>query len=825
MTVLNDVVPGLKTVKDVGRTPSDQHLQVGVSLLGQSKALRDEVYTQMFTPGSSTFGHTMTSSQVETAFAVSPALAANVREWATAQGLTVGYTSTDGSYLLLDGTVAEVDKTFAVTEEQFTDAKGQAFRAATSGATVPAGVDAVLGLTDLTKAHVGAKISQVPATTTPATAPPYTQTNCLAACMGILTPQDLWSVYDEPDSDMGTGQQVGIFGEGELDTIVSDVAKFQVDHDLARPDGSTVPIRRVLVDDNLSDASGDDEWDLDSDAITGMSPKLDRLNYYFGQDLTDASIAAIYSAWVDDPDGPRSGNSSFGGCEVLDALEGGAAVDDALFQKAAMAGRTMFASTGDVGGSCGVGPAGVNGITNGGVPQVEYPASSPYVVAVGGSVLYTKADATTTDEVTPAQRFLEYAWPYTGGGISQAEPRPSDQSSIATITVPCVYTNAGGVATPGTICRGTPDVAAVSGDSESNGYTVYTGGAESEGGGTSLSSPLWASMWARVQADHPSTCATTYEGGSTDLGFAQPALYAVGLDQSTPAGATTSVDDGSFFDIGNTDGTSLPTGNGQQLPLPRSGADPSGWDYVSGLGDPDLQGIIRALDCGAVAPAAAATYYPADMTVQSDSSCNGVGADATGDAFPSNPLANSDDAADLVSSTITSTGSSLSWSSTVVNLNSGANESKLMEEFTYEAVTYYLYADVDGASSNAYELYKLVGTTMTPLATLTGSVDKAHNTISVVMPFSAFNTAVKPTAALGPGSALAVPKDLLTGGSDGTATDELDFTCAYIVPGGTADTTPPAVTPEAPYAVLLLLAGMAAVGAVIVRRRHGALAA
>jgi len=91
-------------------------------------------------------------------------------------------------------------------------------------------------------------------------------------------------------------------------------------------------------------------------------------------------------------------------------------VADQTLAQGVLEGRTLFAATGDTGSSCPVlvlGPdlgAG-NGVINQGVPIVNYPAASPYVVAVGGTVLYP-------DGSTPAQRGLEYPWPYTGGGQS-----------------------------------------------------------------------------------------------------------------------------------------------------------------------------------------------------------------------------------------------------------------------------------------------------------------------------------------------------------------------------------------------------------------------
>jgi hypothetical protein len=106
-----------------------------------------------------------------------------------------------------------------------------------------------------------------------------------------------------------------------------------------------------------------------------------------------------------------------------------------------------------------------------------------------------------------------------------------------------------------------PDVAAISGDMVSNGYTIVADGEEASGAGTSLSSPLWAGMWADVAGTAV---------GSTGYGFANRAIYAIAKDANRYGQA--------FHDI--TTGT-----NGLNAALP-------GYDYVTGFGVPRLAGLI-----------------------------------------------------------------------------------------------------------------------------------------------------------------------------------------------------------------------------------------
>ena len=185
------------------------------------------------------------------------------------------------------------------------------------------------------------------------------------------------------------------------------------------------------------------------------------MHLYFSEHLIDPDAEADFARWVDDPHGPKQANASFGECETTpanatlestiptqfnnnedqNALYGTGAAPDALepvadqtLRQGVLEGRTLFAATGDTGSSCPVlvlGPelgAG-NGVVNQGVPIVNYPAASPYVVAVGGTVLYPDSDNT---------RGLEYPWPYSGGGQSFFIAAPSWQSGVSNIDRPCL---------------------------------------------------------------------------------------------------------------------------------------------------------------------------------------------------------------------------------------------------------------------------------------------------------------------------------------------------------------------------------------------------
>jgi subtilase family serine protease len=218
------------------------------------------------------------------------------------------------------------------------------------------------------------------------------------------------------------------------------------------------------------------------------------------------------------------------------------ASDQVLLEGAAQ-GQTLFSSTGDTGSFCSVGNP--NGVPVG-IPFVEYPAASPYVVAVGGTTLLSNANGTYKGEV---------AWNDGGGGISQFEYSPYWQQNV-------VPTSVSGA--PVTV-RAMPDISM---DADPNtGAIVYVNGAVEYIGGTSLSSPLAVGAWARLESAHLNT-----------LGFALPKLYDgypafTGAPSSAPSGTTYATD--GFHDV-------LTGANGAYTALPN-------YDYTTGLGSFDVK--------------------------------------------------------------------------------------------------------------------------------------------------------------------------------------------------------------------------------------------
>jgi subtilase family serine protease len=221
-------------------------------------------------------------------------------------------------------------------------------------------------------------------------------------------------------------------------------------------------------------------------------------------------------------------------------------------------------------------------------PSVAWPASDPLVTAVGGTYLCKSAvDGLSVDSASPPVNcqqhpgVSEIGWIDSGGGYSIVFPRPAYQNNL-----PPGSTFVGssvGAPGPNSNMRGIPDVAYQA--SSRTGVLVYMTEAATRGGtagcgganpcstgwyvvgGTSSGSPQWAGIVAMAD-----------QIGNRDLGFINPALYAIST------GPNYSSD---FYDV--------TTGCNQITPSVAGYCARQGWDEVTGLGTPDVAKLIPDL--------------------------------------------------------------------------------------------------------------------------------------------------------------------------------------------------------------------------------------
>jgi subtilase family serine protease len=443
-----------------------------------------------------------------------------------------------------DGTAANVSKAFNTTLHSFSGSTGKIYANVTP-AYVPSNlngiVSAVLGLNNAAKMmlrpHTGCVLTSLPN----------------GQCAAEFQAKSVQHYYDADSLSPATNTTIAVISEGDLTTTVTDLRYAESKQGLPQ-----VPVTVVQVGVKSPDTAGAAEWDLDSQSSTGMAQNAKMLYFYDTTSLTDSDIANAYNSWVKD-DLAKTGNSSFGECEYQAWLDGAMKVDDNEFMQAAAQGQTMFVSTGDTGSSCAL--VGTNGVPGSGPPMVEYPASSPYVVGVGGTtVVANSADDNYVGEV---------AWNSGGGGLSQFENSTSWMQTLQPVSGPAA-----------TNLRGLPDIA-MAADANAGAYVVYGTNIPGVGdcstgcgiGGTSEASPLAMGSYARILSAHGNA-----------LGFAAPLLYtdfyANQNNAATVTGPPPTQTVGGFHDI-------ITGGNGLYTALPD-------YDYTTGLGTLDV-GVMNSL--------------------------------------------------------------------------------------------------------------------------------------------------------------------------------------------------------------------------------------
>jgi subtilase family serine protease len=554
----NDVVRHLDLAQSLGAVSSSQHVGVAVALRNPNEAGESAYLKSLYTPGSPNYQDFLDPAAFNQKFGVSDSDFQAAQSWLKSGGLTVTTIPGTKNYLLAGGTAAQVESLFQVDLGLYSYL-GRTFYANDVAPTVPASLPvlSVLGLNDFNQ-FTNPRVSA-------GSGPNAVADGAIGSTVpvtGLLSPRALWSIYDLPDSNLGNGQQMAIFGWGTTPDTVTHLRAFEQEFALPQ-----VPVSITYWGDPnepiVDDTGAQTEWDLDTQASTGMAPNVRSETLFFARSASDADVGASWAAWVNDKAGPMQASASYGECENIQPAEPVIGTDglevpgDALLKQAVLEGRTLFASTGDTGSSCPIeGVTSTNGVASQAYPALNYPSASPYAVAVGGTDL-------TSDGANPPQRFAETGWEYTGGGNSVAEPAGDYQANVAKVN--CAIDSQGNPLPPGTLCRSTPDVAAISGDVfTGNGMMITdSAGVDQQGAGTSLSSPLWLGMWTRIQAAK----------GKKGNGFANYSLY------KHP---------GDFYDV--------TVGDNQPYP-----ATP-GYDNVTGWGTPDVAHLMADIS-GSLKPA------------------------------------------------------------------------------------------------------------------------------------------------------------------------------------------------------------------------------
>ncbi len=370
-----------------------------------------------------------------------------------------------------DGSAATV-KTAFNTELQHFSVDGRDAYANVSDAAVPSHlsgiVNAVHGLQTVDQAHTMRARAEGSATE--------------VGLVGI-DPTEFPAIYNANGLPPATNATVGIISAGDITPTLTDLTAF-----VAKAGYPTPSVQKVIVGTPSTDTSNDVEWNLDSqDALAAAGGAVKQLVFYVANALTDADLTATYNKAVSD-NVAQAINVSLGECETIAKKSGLIATQDAIFQIAVAQGQTFTVSSGDTGSK---------GCLRNFIFKDRlgsYPAVSPYVISVGGTTLQTSA---------PGVWASETAWSGGGGGTSRTETAPQWQVDA-------------GVLGSSTV-RGVPDIS-FDGNPSTGALIIVNGNIE-QWGGTSLSAPLAAGFWARLQSANGNSlkfpAAMLYRNGPT----------------------------------------------------------------------------------------------------------------------------------------------------------------------------------------------------------------------------------------------------------------------------------------------------------------------
>jgi kumamolisin len=440
---------------------------------------------------------------------------ARVESFARQHKLTVKEKSLARRTVILSGAVAAMNEAFGVELKQYDHPTGR-YRGRTGSVHLPAElhdvVEGVFGLDNRPQAkpHFRRRRGRAGARA--------------AAVSLSYTPTQVAALYDFPTGVDGTGECIALIelGGGYSDT---DLSNYWSQLKLTE----TPTVSAVSVGNGSNNPTGDPngpdgEVMLDIEVAGAIAPAA-KIVVYFAENTDAGFLNAITTAVHDSTNNPSVVSISWGGPESSWTQQAMTAMDEA-FQSAAAMGVSVCVAAGDDGST--------DGVTDG-LNHVDFPASSPNVLACGGTQLVASGNTITSETVWNELANNEGA---TGGGISDFFPLPSWQNGAGVPPSANPSKNVG---------RGVPDV---SGDADpTTGYVTLVDGNPDVIGGTSAVAPLWAGLIALIN-----------ESIGKPVGFINPLLY---QDASTAA---------DFNDV--TSGN-----NGAYSAGP-------GWDACTGLGSP-----------------------------------------------------------------------------------------------------------------------------------------------------------------------------------------------------------------------------------------------
>ncbi|MFF9620618.1 protease pro-enzyme activation domain-containing protein [Streptomyces griseosporeus] len=516
---------------DKGAAPDSAPVNARVYLAGKDAAGLAAYARAVSDPSSAAYGKYLTATQAQSRFGATEAQVAAVKSWLTSAGLKV--TGVTAHYVSVSGDVAAAEKAFGTQLHNFKKGSGT-YRAPAATASVPASLaGAVLTVTGLDNApHKANHKDQLPPPdavfknsgpfssyygSNLATALPGAYGHTIPYAVKGYTGRQLRAAYGA-GSYTGKGVRVAITDAYASPTIAYDVATY------AKKQGdaawSTGQLRQVLPGKyTKTKECGASGWygeeTLDVEAVHAVAPAA-QVTYVGAASCYDDDLLDSLSKIVDNHLADIVSNS-WGDIEANQTPDLAAAYDQ-VFQFGAVEGIGFYFSSGDNGDE----------VANTGTKQVDTPANSAWVTAVGGTSLAVgKGDSYlwetgwgTEKAVLSAdgKSWTDFPGTFTsgaGGGTSKTVAQPYYQKGVVPDALAKANSADGNRVVPDIAAIADPNTGFLVGQTQTfpDGTEQYS---EYRIGGTSLAAPVIAAVQALAQEAR----------GGQALGFANPAIYA-----------------------------------------------------------------------------------------------------------------------------------------------------------------------------------------------------------------------------------------------------------------------------------------------------------
>ena len=352
-------------------------------------------------------GKRLTRDEYESRYGADPADVKQVEEFADAHSLKPSSVDLSARTLKLSGTAEACGKALQVELGNYQCSAGN-YRGRTGPVYIPEPLHGVIvsihGLDNRPQAQAHFRLAP--------TGQP-SDVSAAASASVSYTPLQVAQLYDFPASANGQGQTIGIIELG------GGYAQSDLDTYFRALDISPAPsVTAVSVDGAQNQPTGDSggpdaEVMLDIEVSGSVAPGA-KIAVYFAPNTDAGFLDAINQAVGDKTNNPSVISISWGGAESTWTAQSLQSYNSAL-EAASAVGVSVCVAAGDNGST--------DGITDG-LQHVDFPASSPYAMACGGTHL-TGSGSTITGELVWNDLPSDGA---TGGGISATFPLPTWQA-------------------------------------------------------------------------------------------------------------------------------------------------------------------------------------------------------------------------------------------------------------------------------------------------------------------------------------------------------------------------------------------------------------